>query len=227
MSVLASPATLADTIVRPQGRAATWLRDGLLVLAGSLLIAASAQVSFQLPSAVGATYANLVGHIGIKLPTTPVPVTGQTFAVLLTGLVLGSRRGALAMLAYLGYGLAGLGVFALGASAWTPSAVPGVPVILGPTAGYLFGCVLAAWLVGWLAERGWDRRVWNTLAAMLAGSVAIYAVGLAWLSHYVGAQHVLLLGLYPFLVGDTLKILAAAALLPGAWQLVRATRWGV
>jgi biotin transport system substrate-specific component len=127
-------ATLADH-VWPSDWALARQRDLILIFGFSLLMIASARVSFTLPAAVGAAYQALLQPLGVALPGTPVPVSGQTFAVLLAGLTLGSRRGALSMLAYLGYGLAGLGVFALGQSAWTPSAIPGVPVILGPTAG--------------------------------------------------------------------------------------------
>ena len=165
----------------------------------------------------------LFARISIPLPFTPVPITGQTFGVLLTGLLLGSRRGALAMLAYLAEGLAGLPVFANGASAWTPSAV-GVPVIIGPTAGYLIGFPVAAFVVGLLAERGWDRGVLTTFAAMLIGEVVIYLFGLAWLSHYVGLANVLTFGFTPFALGEVLKMALAALLLPGGWALLRSRR---
>src|SRR6476469_4042947 len=96
------------------------------------------------------------GRIAVYLPFTPVPITGQTLGVLLTGALLGSRRGALAMLVYLAEGLAGLPVFAGGASAWTPSAAV-VPTIIGPAAGYLFSYPIAAFVVGLLSEHAWDR----------------------------------------------------------------------
>lgn len=201
------------------------LREILLLGAFSLLPVASARVGFALPATIGEVYLGLLRQFGVLLPQTPVPATGQTFAVVLTGLVLGSRRGGLTMLLYLGYGLAGLGVFALGLSAWSPSLVAGVPVILGPTAGYLFGYPSAAFIVGPLAERGWDRRFGGTALALVVGSVVIYARGLPWLAHYVGPQAVLARGLYPFIVGDALKLLAAAGLLPAAWSAVHALGW--
>ena len=162
----------------------------------------------------------------ISIPFNPVPITGQTFGVLFTGLVLGSRRGGLAMLVYLAEGLAGLPVFANGTSAWTPSAV-GAPVIAGPTAGYLVAFPVAAFAMGLLAERGWDRNVLTTFAAMLIGEGVIFLFGLAWLSHYVGVENVLDLGLTPFLIGEAIKMVLATLLLPGGWALLRARHGGL
>ncbi len=197
MAVNARTATLVDAIrVRPRA----WVWNFLLILAGGTLMA-------------------LFARIAIPLPFTPVPVTGQTLGVLLAGALLGARRGGLAMLVYLAEGLAGLPVFAGGASAWSPSGV-GLPVILGPSAGYLFAYPLAAFAVGWLAERGWDRRFGRAVAAMVVGEVAIYAVGLLWLVRFVGAARVLPLGFLPFVPGDIVKLLLAAAVLPAAWRLV-------
>ena len=180
--------TLIDTAL-PGARALDHLA---LIVAGSLLVAALAQV--RLP-----------------LPFTPVPITGQTFGVLLVGAVLGSRRGGLSLLLYLLVGGLGAPVFAGGVSGW--------PV--GPTGGYLLGFVLAAVVTGWLAERGWDRRLSRALLAMLAGHVAIYAVGVAWLALYVGADRAIPLGLLPFLPGDAIKLLLAALALPAAWRIAR------
>lgn len=176
-------------------------RDVALALGFSVLLALSAQIS-------------------LPLPFSPVPVTAQTLIVLLTGALLGSRLGALAVLAYLGEGLAGLPVFAGGRSAWSPSAL-GVPVILGPTVGYLLSWPLATFLVGWLAERGWDRRVWTAALAMVLGTVLIYAGGLAVLSLFVPAAGLLAAGLLPFLPGDAAKIVVATAVLPSGWALLR------
>jgi len=154
----------------------------------------------------------------ISIPLQPVPITGQTLGVLLTGALLGSRRGGMAMLVYLGEGLLGLPVFALGHSAWTN--IGGFPVIIGPTAGYLFSYPVAAFVVGFLAERGWDRSFSRAVVAMLAGEVAIYAFGLSWLAHFVGLRNTLQLGLLPFIPGDALKLLLAAAVLPSGWRFV-------
>lgn len=175
-------------------------RDIALVLGASLLVAASARVA-------------------IPLPFSPVPITGQTLAVLLTGFVLGGRLGALALVAYLVEGLAGLPVFAGGTSAWSPSRA-GVPVIVGPTAGYLVGFVAAAWLTGRLAERGWDRRLASAAGAMALGNLVIYALGLVWLARFVPGSALLAAGLLPFLPGDAVKIVLGTLALPGAWALL-------
>lgn len=186
---------------RGSGRA----RDLVLVLGFGTLVAAFARIA-------------------VPLPFTPVPVTGQTLGVLLAGVLLGGRRGALAMLVYLAEGLAGLPVFAGGTSAWSPSGA-GVPVILGPSAGYLFAFPVAALCAGALAERGWDRRFAWAAAAMAAGQILVYALGAAWLAGYVGAERAVPLGVVPFLVGDALKILLAAAVLPSAWRVLEALGW--
>ena len=170
--------------------------DASLIAGGSLFVALAAQVT-------------------IRLPFSPVPLTGQTLAVLLVGALLGSRRGALSLLAYLFEGLAGLPVFAAGAS--------GLAYVMGPTGGYLAGFVVAAFVVGWLAERGWDRHVITAALAMVVGNVTIYACGLAWLSVYVGRQAPAL-GLAPFVAGDTLKLVLAALLMPAGWKLVPSRR---
>lgn len=181
-------------ILRPTVRRSALLYDIGLVLAGSLFIALSAQIA-------------------ISLPFSPVPITGQTLAVLLVGALLGSRRGSLAVLAYIAEGLAGLPVFAGGAA--------GPARLLGPTGGYLVGFVVAAYLVGALAERGWDRRVATTAAAMVLGNLVIYAVGVLWLAPFVGGlSKAVTLGAVPFIPGDVLKIGAAALLLPGGWKLL-------
>jgi biotin transport system substrate-specific component len=168
-------------------------RDLMLVLAGSALVALGARLS-------------------IHLPFSPVPVTGQTFGVLLVGALLGSRRGALSLLAYLGEGLAGLPVFAGGTA--------GMAALVGPSGGYLVGFVFAAFVTGWLAEHGWDRRFSTAAAAMLAGSIALYTPGLIGLAKFVGASEVLSAGLLPFIPGDLVKIGLAALALPFGWKLL-------
>ena len=181
-------------LLRPTMRRSALLYDAALVLGGSLVIALSAQVAIQ-------------------LPFSPVPITGQTLAVLLVGALLGSRRGALAVLAYIAEGFAGLPVFAGGAA--------GLARLFGPTGGYLVGFVAAAFLVGWLAERGWDRRFGTTLAAMTLGNLVIYGVGAVWLAVFVGGlSRAWSLGVLPFLPGDAIKIVLAAVLLPGGWKLL-------
>jgi biotin transport system substrate-specific component len=170
------------------------VRDVLLVVGGSLLVAALAQVR-------------------IPLPFTPVPVTGQTLAVLVVGAALGARKGAASLLLYLLAGFAGLPVFHGGTS--------GAAVLLGPTGGYLIGFVAAAWLVGALAARGLDRRIPTALLAFLAGEVVIYLFGVAWLSLFLGFKGAIIGGLLPFLIGDAIKLAAAALLLPAAWRITR------
>ncbi len=184
--------TLGDFVYPRAIRHQTLVRDTILVLTGSLLVAASAKV---------------------QLPTLPVPLTLQPFAVLLVGAVLGSKRGALALVAYLLQGAAGWPVFAL------PSAGPAY--LIGPTAGYLFAFPLAAFLVGSLAQRGWDRRFTTAAAAMAIGQMVILASGFAWLAAFVGPGEAFVAGVVPFLLGDLLKILLAAIALPAGWWFVR------
>ena len=188
--------TVADVIRPSQKTSARWY-DVALVAGGSIVIALCAQIA--------------IGY--------PVPVTGQTFGVLMVAALLGSRRGALCVLTYLVEGLAGLPVFAQGKA--------GLAAFLGPTGGYLVGFVFAAWLVGALSERTWDRRVVTTVAAMVLGNLVIYACGLAWLlclTHILAQPlggGVLAVGLYPFIIGDVLKISLAAVLLPSGWKLIQ------
>ncbi len=146
----------------------------------------------------------------VEIPLTPVPITGQTFAVLLVGALLGSKRGALSMITYIGAGLIGAPVFSHGG--W------GLSHLAGPTGGYLVGFVIAAFLVGKLSERGWDRRFIPTLLAMSFGTMAIYFAGCLWLAQFVGWDTVLEVGVFPFLIGDGLKAVCAAVALPCGWK---------
>ena len=106
-------------------------------------------------------------------------------------------------------------------SAWSPSRIPGVPTILGPTSGYLVGFVMAAWLTGWLSERNWDRRFHTALLAMLAGQAMIYVCGLSGLARFVPAGALLEAGVMPFLLGDAVKIVLGALVLPAGWAAVQ------
>jgi len=145
----------------------------------------------------------------------PVPITGQTFAVLLSGILLGSRRGALSQLSYLAIGATGIPYwFALGGP-------PGVIRLIGPTGGYLIGFVIAAFVIGWLAEKGWDRHVWKAIPAMFIGCAAYYVFGLLWLLKFVPQDMVLQTGLYPFIIGDLIKIVTAAVIIPSGWILLQ------
>ncbi len=184
-------ATLGTTLIgRP-----TFARTAAAVVAGAALIAACAQIS-------------------IPLGFTPVPLTGQTFAVLLVGASLGSVAGGASALLYVLAGALGAPVYADHAHGWH--------ILNTATGGYLVGFVLAAALTGALAERRWDRRFSSSIGAMLTGNVVIYACGVAWLAHelHVNTAKALEYGLYPFVPGDLLKLYLAAALLPTAWKLV-------
>jgi biotin transport system substrate-specific component len=187
-------ATVAD-LLRPYEKTQAKLYDAFLIVGGSLTIGLCAQIAFW-------------------LPFSPVPVTGQTFAVLLLAALLGARRGSLSVIAYILEATAGLPFFALGRS--------GVAVLLGPTGGYLVGFIAASYIIGRLAERRWDRQIWTTLLAMVCGSIVIYICGLIRLSYFVGfSRHLLIQGLYPFIFGDIAKILLATVLLPSAWKILK------
>nr|WP_246323571.1 biotin transporter BioY [Alpinimonas psychrophila] len=159
------------------------------------------------------------GAAQLVIPMWPVPITGQTFAVLLVGTTLGALRGALSMVLYIALGAIGLPIFTEGSAGWH--------VIAGPTGGYLVGFVLAAVLTGWLAQRSWDRQIVGAAVAFLAGTAVIYAVGLPWLSVALGQLGypndmgaTLQAGFLPFVPGDILKAVAAGVLLPVTWKLV-------
>ncbi|GBC99337.1 Biotin transporter BioY [bacterium HR17] len=142
-------------------------------------------------------------QIRIPLPFTPVPITGQTFGVLLLGAVLGSRYGTAVVTAYVLEGLVGLPVFAGWRGGWSS--------LLGPTGGYIVGFIPAAFVAGWLMERGGDRRFATALGALLLANAVIYAIGLPWLAAFVGADKVVAMGLLPFVPGDLIKAVAAAS----------------
>ncbi|HEX9096828.1 MAG TPA: biotin transporter BioY [Candidatus Dormibacteraeota bacterium] len=152
-------------------------------------------------------FTGLMAHVAIPLPFTPVPITGQTFAVLLCGALLGARLGTASMLLYITEGMVGLPVFAAANAA---------------SYGYLAGFVAAAFVVGWFADFGWTRDLPRTVLAMIAGEAAIYFFGLLWLAHFVPESKVLDFGLYPFLIGDAIKLAAAAIVVPAGWRLSRA-----
>jgi biotin transport system substrate-specific component len=139
------------------------------------------------------------GQLSIALPFSPVPITGQTIIVLLTGAFLGKNRGAGAVGLFLAQGAAGLPVFAGGKS--------GLAVLVGPTGGYLFGFLAAAYIVGCLTELRYERSILYTAISLLVGNAIIYTFGLIWLVRFVGESQVLSLGLYPFILGDAIKII--------------------
>lgn len=179
-------ATLSTAALGEQSLA----KSALLVVAGSVLLTLSSKIS---------------------VPFFPVPMTMQTFTVLLLGFALGARLGLVTVLAWLAQGAAGLPVFA------GPAA--GLAYFAGPTGGYLAGFALAAWATGALAERGWDRSLAGSAAAALLGLAVIYAAGLGWLGTVVGwDKPVLELGLIPFLPGELAKLGLLACALPLAWR---------
>ena len=194
--------TLADYLVPSSrsSRSLNLLKDALLVVGFNLLLILSARLS-------------------IHLWFTPVPITLQTFVVMLSGAALGSRRGALVMLLYLAEGASGLPVFAGGGGGWAY-------LITSPTAGYLWSYPIAAFVVGFLAERGLDRSFLTSVFAMLPGTVIIYALGVTWLAVllHIGLDKAFVLGMWPFIPGDLIKIVVAALLLPTAWSIVRAVK---
>jgi biotin transport system substrate-specific component len=171
-----------------------------------------------------ALFTALAAQITIPLGFTPVPITGQTFAVLLAGGVLGANRGAMSMGLYVMLGAIGLPFYAEGSGGWTAAT--------GATAGYLVGFVVAAFVVGKMAEHGQDRNLSTSLPAFLAGSLIIYGFGAGWLAYDLGLpltagageSSAVSLGVAPFLVGDVLKALLAGALLPAAWILAEGRR---
>jgi biotin transport system substrate-specific component len=197
--------TIADFLVPITigERMSSRVRHIALIVAGALLMALSANIS-------------------IPVPGSPVPITGQTFSVLLVGGALGTRRGVLATLLYLVLGLflpvyadhkQGLAII---------GAVTDGHVVLGATGGYLIGFVIAAGLVGRLAELGWDRRFGGALVAMAAGNLAIYLIGVPWLALALGWDlgTAVNKGMIPFLLGDLIKLALAAGLFPLTWWVV-------
>lgn len=187
--------TLAPTFTsRFFPRTAAWLQNLLLITIFTLFVAAFAQIR-------------------IPLPLTPVPLTGQTFAVLLAGAALGSVRGAASLVLYTLMGALGLPFFAGGES--------GLAYMSGPTLGYLAGFVAAAYVVGLLAERGLERSVRTSLLLFLAGTLVIYIFGAGWLAVLFGVEQALTLGILPFIIGDAIKLVLAALVLPAAWKLVK------
>jgi biotin transport system substrate-specific component len=187
--------TLADFLVPVAlaERTPTRVRHAVLVVLGALVVALSAQ---------------------IVIPTVPVPFTAQTLGVLVVGGALGFRRGALALVLYIAMGAAGLAVFAEGTS--------GMAKVLGATGGYLIGFVVAAAIVGRLAELGWDRHIGGSLAAMAIGTAVIYAIGVPWLKVTLGIpwETAVAEGMTKFLLWDAAKLVVAAGVFPAAWWLI-------
>lgn len=152
-------------------------------------------------------------YISITLPFSPVPITGQTFGVLLVAMTLGRVRGTAVVAAYLLEGAAGLPVFAGGTA--------GLVKFFGPTGGYLFGFLAAAYIVGSLADRGWDKNYIKSIIAMSLGTVVIFIMGLLWLNAFVPDGSLFAMGLFPFIPGAVLKIGLAFSILPSIWKFVK------
>jgi len=199
--VTVSYAIARPTVVLADLWANTKVRSAVLVLGGALLTAACAQIQFPVKG-------------------SPVPVTGQTFAVLLAGAALGPRRGSASQLLCLLMGLVGMPVYS--------DASSGADVLFGATGGYIVGFVVAAYAVGWAAERGWDRTPLRALPVFLIGQVIIFAIGVPWLAVVAdySLAEALDKGFVPFIVGGIVKSALAGALLPAAWWLVRRTDEG-
>ncbi len=197
---------IVDRVIpRGQTRSSTLARDILLILAGTALVSLLAQVS---------------------IPWYPVPFTGQTLAVLLVGGMLGALRGALSLAVYFAIGALGAPIFSEQAGGWD--------IITGATGGYIVGFILAAGVVGWLCERGADRRVVSMIGVLLLGNVLIYAIGVPWLANWspagdgvnLGWSQAYELGVQPFILGDLLKLAIVAAILPAGWALLQRTGFG-
>ena len=195
MTAITAPRVLASPL------RGSWLRDAALVVGATAFIALSAQVA-------------------LPLPFTPVPLTGQTLAVLLTGAALGSSLGLAANSLYLALALAGLPVLAPTAEG---THITGSAVLAMPSLGYVAGFLAASYAVGHLAERGFTRTPLRTAIAMVIGNAVIYVFGVAWLAHALdaGIRDAVAWGLTPFLIGDAVKVALAAGLLPAAWRLLR------
>lgn len=204
------PRTLADAIPTPSVRTRRIAREVAVVVGFAALTAVFAQIRFN-------------------LGFTPVPITGQTFAVLLAGTALGWQRGLASQAVYWAAGI--VMPFAWYADDETGTSISaGWKVATGTTAGYLAGFVLAAAVVGYLAERGQDRSVATSIPAMLAGTAVIYTCGVLWLAYKInvpvatGETNAISLGVTPFLVGDVLKLVAAGLLTPLAWSALQRSR---
>ena len=180
--------TLADKVF-----ARGLLMDIVLVVAGAALTAVAAQIA---------------------VPLWPVPITGQTLAVLLVGSTLGALRGSASMVLYAVLGIVGLPVFS--------DASSGFGIIAGPTGGYIIGFIFAAAFTGWIAQRAWDRKILRAIAAFLGGTVVTFAFGLPWLAMALGLnlEQTLAAGLYPFIVGGIVKAVLAAGLITLAWKQI-------
>jgi len=194
MQIISQPVLIDVLFPKAETKIKVITKDVILILTFGFLTALSAQISFW---------------IG------PVPITGQTFTVLLGGILLGSFRGALSQVFYLLVGLSGIPFW------FAPGGNLGIARLLGPTGGYLIGFILAAFFVGKLAERGWDKKIKTAILAMALGNIVIYIFGLFWLTNFIPFKGLFAAGLYPFILGDLFKIILAGLILPRAWKIIK------
>lgn len=190
----ASISTLAKTIWPTQSTNARVIRDVLLALVGTLALTLSAKT---------------------QIPFWPVPMTMQTFVVLVIGMAYGSRLGVVTVALYLLEGALGLPVFA-----GTPEKGIGLAYMMGPTGGYLIGFVVAAWACGWMAERGFDRSPFNSLVAMSVGHALIFVFGFAWLAQLMGFEKAFVVAVVPFWAATVVKTLLGVVALPLTWKWI-------
>ena len=189
--MITSQSLLIDNIFPQRMRSLIIARDVVLVFGFSLLTAIASQIKVE---------------IGL------IPITMQTLVVLLSGALLGSKKGAASQLFYLFGGLAGISWFSRGG---------GIAYILSPTFGFIVGFVFAAYLVGWLCEKGFDKKIKTAIIAMFIGNMVLYLPGLFWLAKFIGFNKILAIGFYPFMIGDMLKILLAGLVLPVGWKIIK------
>ena len=196
-SMTIANATLID-FIWPKSTGKVW-RNIVLAVAGTLLLTISAK---------------------IQVPFWPVPMTMQTFAVLVIAMAFGPRLGTATVSLYLMQGALGLPVFA-----GTPEKGIGLAYMTGPTGGYLAGFLVAAMVLGYLNTRGWDRSFRMTTAAMVLGTATIFVLGYSWLAYLIGAEKAWVFGVQPFLVGAVFKIALAAAVLPSLWKFLAKSKY--
>jgi len=170
-----------------------------------------------LPSIIVVVLGSLLLTISAKfqIPMQPVPLTLQTLVVLGLGVVFGPSLGLATVLAYLAQGAMGFAVFA-----GTPEKGVGLAYMMGPTGGYLLGFAAAAYVSGWLARAKWDRHILSMLLAMVVGNLIIYALGVSHLAGFIGLEKAIQFGVSPFLLGDVIKIVAAALIVPSLWKAI-------
>lgn len=188
------PERMIDPVSTPQDSRKELLRAGLIVLVGTIFIALSAR---------------------IQVPMWPVPMTMQSFAVLLVGMTFGARLAGITLLTYIAQGALGLPVFATGA---------GMAYLMGPTAGYILGFGVAAVVTGYLADRGGATGYLRSFGTALLGGAIIHALGAVWLAQFIGVERAITLGVMPFVPGDLVKCALVALVLPSAWKFLRSWR---